>query len=77
MNFLKLLKIGESQIPQILVMIVGLAFMIAFEFTDNSAFALTTLGCLQVSCVLMVCYDERQDEKKANAEAIAVLESKQ
>lgn len=72
----KKIKIGYSQVPQIMFMIVGLVFMVAFQFTDNNAYAIVTLVCLQISAVLMAVYDEREDEKKANAEAFAMLESR-
>lgn len=69
------IKIGESQIPQILVMVVGLVFMIMFQFRDNPAYVIVTLICLQASCVMMAVYDEREDEKKANEEAFALLDT--
>ena len=72
----KVLRIGESQIPQILTLLLGVIFLIVFEFTDNHLYALLLLLSLQVSCVLMVCYDEHQDEKKANEEAFAMLNNK-
>lgn len=72
----KKIKIGESQIPQILVMVVGLVFMVMFQSHDNPAYVIVTLICLQTSCVMMAVYDEHEEEKKANAEAIAILESK-
>lgn len=69
----KHIKIGKSQIPQILTIIAGLVFMTAFQFTDNNAYAILTLVSLQVSCIFMTIYDEREDERKANEEAFAML----
>jgi len=68
------LKIGHSQVPQILCGIVGLVFMMAYMLMDMQGYAIITLICLQASCVMMACYDEHEEEKKANAEAFALLD---
>ena len=76
----KYLKIGESQVPQILCMIAGLAFVMMFQFTHKDIYAIVTLGMLQASCLMMLAYDEhirqQEDERKANEEAFAMLEHK-
>lgn len=69
------LKIGHSQVPQILCGIVGAVFMLAYIFMDMQGYAIITLICLQASCVMTACYDEREDEKKANAEALGLLDT--
>ncbi len=69
------LKIGHSQIPQILCGIVGLVFMMVYMLMDNQPCAIVTLICLQASCVMMACYDEHEEEEKANAEALSLLDT--
>ena len=68
------LKIGESQIPQICCFVVGLLMVFAFEIDDNGLYALLSLFATQLGVIFMGCYDEREDEKKADAEAFAMLD---
>lgn len=74
------IKIGESQIPQIMCFIVGLVMVFLFQVSNDNLYAFLTMVCIQVGCVLMACYDEHEEngksERRANEEAFAMLESK-
>jgi hypothetical protein len=76
----KKIKIGYSQIPQIIFFVAGFVMMFMFECSDNGLYAILTLFCMQFGITFMNCYDDTEEEKKsetkANAEAIEMLESK-
>lgn len=67
-------KVGESQIPQILCFAIGLVMTFMFNVAHDGLYAIISLLMTQIGIVFMGCYDEREDEKKANAEAIAMLD---